>query len=120
MPYKSIRLITATALMGLAFSVSAASLAGEITRADAGSDFQWKSTECRKPIPPSAASGMSETERLTTYARDIEIYIDCIQREAQRDFAQAQEDMQKAVERDLQNRTSVMNDMMLQAAKTMR
>jgi len=50
----------------------------------------------------------------------FEIYIDCIQREAQRDFQQAQADMQDALERDLEKDVQVMNDMMLNAAKTMR
>jgi hypothetical protein len=54
------------------------------------------------------------------YARDIEIYIECIQREAQRDFQKAQIKMQEAVERDLARQTQIMNDMMLQAAKSMR
>ncbi len=54
------------------------------------------------------------------YARDIEIYIDCIQREAQRDFDDAQTKMHQAVQRDVQKEVNVMNDMMLNAAKTMR
>lgn len=94
--------------------------AGELTRPDAASGFQWKSTECARPIAPIASSAESSQARLLRYARDIEIYIACIQREAQHDFENAQIKMQEAVERDLAKQTQIMNDMMLQAAKTMR
>ena len=73
-------------ILTLAFTAPAA--AGEITRPDAASDFKWKSTECAKPIPKPAMGGQSKQDRLMAYATDIEIYIDCIQREAQRDFHQ--------------------------------
>ena len=105
-------------ILTLAFAAPAA--AGEITRPDPASDFKWKSTECAKPIPKPAIGGQSKQDRLMAYATDIEIYIECIQREAQRDFQKAQADMQEALERDLEKDVQVMNDMMLNAAKTMR
>lgn len=94
--------------------------AGEITRPDAASDFKWKSTQCRLPILPSATAGQSSQDRLMAYSLEIETYIDCIQREAQADFQQAQMDMQSAIERDLEKETEKMNAMMMRAAKTMR
>lgn len=94
--------------------------AGEITRADNSADFQWRSTECFKPIPKPEASGLSSEDRLLVYAKDIEVYIDCIQREAQRDFDKAQTQMGEAIQNDLQKKVNIMNDMMLNAAKTMR
>jgi len=102
-------------LIALAAPVSA----GEITRVDAYSDFKWKSTECAKPIPKTSASGLSSEARLMAYATDIEIYIDCIKREAQRDFDKAQTKMHEAIQDDLQKKVYQMNDMMLNAAKTM-
>ena len=104
----------------LLFTIASPAQAGEVTRADTSSDFQWKSTKCPKPIPRSAISGLSSEDRLMAYARDIEIYIDCIQREAQRDFDDAQTKMHQAVQRDVQKEVNVMNDMMINAAKTMR
>ena len=101
-----------------AFAIPAS--AGEITRTDTSADFQWRSTECFKPIPKPAASGLPAEDRLLAYAKDIEIYIDCIQREAQRDFDKAQTQMGEAIQNDLQKKVTVMNDMMLNAAKTMR
>lgn len=94
--------------------------AGEITRSNPNADFEWKSTECFLPTPPPATSHQSSSDRLTKYALDIELYIECIQKEAQRDFAKAQEEMHRAVERNLEDKTNVMNEKMLRAAKTMR
>ena len=71
------------------FAFTAPASAGDITRPDATTDFQWRSTECPKPIPQAERTGVTSEQRLMAYARDIEIYIDCIQREAQRDFDQA-------------------------------
>lgn len=105
-------------LFFLAFATPAT--AGEITRANNSSDFQWKSTECPRPIPKPAGTGLSEQDRLMAYSRDIAVYIDCIKREAQRDFDKAQEKMHQAVQRDVQKDVDLMNDMMLEAAKTMR
>ena len=101
-------------------SLSASAAAGEITRKDATSDFKWKSTACFKPIPKPAMAGQSSQDRIMAYAQDIEVYIDCIQREAQRDFQEAQAAMQESIQDDLQKEVDVMNDMMLNAAKTMR
>ena len=100
-------------------ALSAPASAGEITRVDAYSDFEWKSTECPKPIPKTSASGLSSEARLMAYATDIEIYIDCIQREAQRDFDKTQTKMHEAIQDELQKKVDQMNDMMLNAAKTM-
>jgi len=94
-------------------------LAGEITRPEGAADFKWKSTECAKPVPKPSATGMSKQDRLMAYARDIEFYIDCIQREAQRDLDETQTKIYEAVQRDVQKDVNVMNDMMLNAAKTM-
>lgn len=110
---RSICLVTALAL-------SAMAQAGELTHPDATKGFQWKSTECPRPIEQHSSPGESNQDRLMRYARDIEIYIDCIQREAQRDFEDAQRKMQAAIERDLERQTEIMNGMMFQAAQTMR
>lgn len=101
-----------------AFASSAS--AGEITRVDTSANFKWQSTECPKPIPKPALASQSSQDRLMAYATDIEIYIDCIQREAQRDFDEAQTKMGEAIQTDLQKEVTMMNDMMLNAAKTMR
>ena len=69
---------------------------------------------------PLMSSGMSDQDRIVQYARDIELYINCLQREAQRDFEDAQLEIQEAIERDLEKETQIMNDMMLNAAKTTR
>jgi hypothetical protein len=94
--------------------------AGEIASSDGTAGFQWKSTDCRLPIAASPSPDVSNQDRLMRYAFDIETYIDCIQREAQRDFEIAQRELQAAIERDLKKQTDIMNSMMLQAAKTMR
>lgn len=94
--------------------------AGEVIRPDTESDFQWKSTECLKPTPPPISSDRSSSNRLTKYALDIELYIDCLQREAQSDYYKAQILMQEAVQNELKRQTRVMDEMMRQAAKTMR
>lgn len=94
--------------------------AGELTRPDETKGFQWKSTECPRPIEQRSTPSQTNQDRLMNYAREIEIYIDCIQQEAQRDFEDAQRKMQAAIERDLERQTEIMNGMMLQAAKTMR
>ena len=104
----------------LTLSFSAPALAGEITRPEGAADFKWKSTECAKPVPKPAAMGMTKQDRLMAYAQDIEFYIDCIQREAQRDLDKTQTKIYEAVQRDVQKDVNVMNDMMLNAAKTMR
>jgi len=110
-----------TALVGTAALIMPISAySGEITRADSQSSFEWKSTECLKPTPPAISSNQSSGDRLTKYALDIELFIDCLQREAQRDFDKAQMDMQTAVQDELERQTRLMDEMMHQAAKTMR
>lgn len=104
----------------LVCSCSGLAYGGEITRKDTLSEFKWKSTECRKPLMPLMSSGMSDQDRIVKYARDIELYINCLQREAQRDFEETQMEIQEAIERDLEEETRIMNDMMLNAAKTTR
>lgn len=110
--------IATLAALSLIFALP--SQAGEIIRPSAAMDFQWSSTTCRKPIQKTAATGQDRQTRLMDYATQIELYIDCIQREAQADFQRAQEDMQAALERDLEKEVEVMNAMMVRAAKTMR
>ena len=114
------RLLTATFLLGIMTAIPTLSAAGEITKPDPRSNYQWKSTKCAKPVPPVAKTGTTKQDRLLVYARKIEIYIDCMQREAQQDFQDAQMALQSDIERELQIQTKVMNDMMLQASKTMR
>ena len=106
--------------LGAVFALPAVANAGEITRSAETNKVQWKSTECPRPVAKQPRAGLAEQDRLMTYARDIEIFIDCIQREAQRDFENAQTEMLAAIERDLARQTEIMNDMMLEAAKTMR
>lgn len=101
-------------------AIAAPATAGEITRPTATADFKWKSTACFKPIPKPALAGQSSQDRIMAYAQDIEVYIDCMQREAQQDFQDAQAAMQESIQNDLQKEVDVMNDMMLNAAKTMR
>ncbi len=120
MSFNSLPILIRFICFSIAFVLPLAANAGELIRPDTASGFQWKSTECARPIAPLANSVESSEARLMRYARDIEIYIECIQREAQRDFQKAQIKMQEAVERDLARQTQIMNDMMLQAAKSMR
>ncbi len=112
----AIILLSATLVLFLTVPVEA----GEITRPNSQSDFEWKSTECLKPTPPPISSNQSSSDRLTKYALDIELYIDCLQREAQRDFDKSQIAMQDAVQDELERQTRMMDEMMRQAAKTMR
>jgi len=105
----------------IGFSVfSFSTFAGEIIRPTEQSKFEWKSTECLKPTPPPISSQRSSGDRLTKYALDIELYIDCLQREAQRDFDKTQVLMQDAVQDELERQTKLMDEMIRQAAKTMR
>ncbi len=120
MPINQLKSVLAALSISAALFVPAISNAGEITRPEGAKDFKWKSTECPRPIAAPTASPLPKDIRLMRYAKDIEIYIECIQREAQRDFEKAQRDMQTAIERDLEKQTETMNAMMMQAAKTMR
>ena len=108
-----------TPALAISFA-SIPSLAGEIIRPNSQSNFEWKSTECLKPTPPPISSNQSSSDRLTKYALDIELYIDCLQREGQRDFDKSQIAMQDAVQDELEKQTRIMDEMMRQAAKTMR
>lgn len=115
-----IRSFLYSACLTTALALPSISYAGDITRPEGVKDFKWKSTECPRPISAPTASPLPKDIRLMRYAKDIEVYIECIQREAQRDFEKAQQDMQVAIERDLEKQTETMNAMMLNAAKTMR
>jgi len=90
-------------LMAISLNPSPAS-AGDILRATSASNFQWRSTECRKPIQNTSPS-LSRQESLEQYSKDITAYLACLQQEAQRDFEKAQIQMQSAIEQELAEET---------------
>lgn len=93
--------------------------AGEILRATPASDFEWRTTECRKPIQ-NRSPALSAQASLEKYSQDITRYLACIQQEAQRDFEKAQFLMQQAVERELEAETNRMDEMIKRAYRTTR
>ena len=103
---------------GLSFAPVMAN-AGEILRATPASDFQWRTTECRKPIQ-NKSSAMSGQMSLERYSQDITKYLACLQREAQGDFEKAQMQMQAAIERELEAETKRMDEMIKRAYRTTR
>jgi len=104
-------------LASLAFAPSAK--AGEILRPAPGTDFQWDSTDCPKPIQ-SFDPTLSKQERLELYSQAITDHIACLQREAQADFQEAQAAMQAAIEKKLGEETRRMDEMMKLAYRTTR
>ena len=87
--------------------------AGEITRATAADDFQWKTTECVRPAKPFLRKDdPSRQSIMLRHSEQIARFIDCMKREAQRDYDRAQLDMQDAVQRALQAEVDAMNDQM--------
>ena len=120
MKFHSISALIFTSLFAVSLGSFEQVYAGEIIRPTEQSNFEWKSTECFKPTPPPISSQRSSSDRLTKYALDIELYIECLQKEAQRDFDKAQVLMQDAVQDELERKTKLMDEMMRQAAKTMR
>lgn len=110
-------IILLSTILGL--SVPTTASAGHITRNTAASDFEWTSTECRKPIQ-SLSPALTKQQKLQQYANDITAYIACLQREAQRDFEVAQTQMQAAIEAELKAETDRMDAMIVRAYKTTR
>lgn len=101
------RFLIITALLGFATP----SFAGDITRADPGADFEWKSTECIRPSRPFLTKGAPQAqEKMQAYALKVSYYIDCLKQEAQRDFDKAQMDMQIAVQSKLQKEVDALED----------
>ena len=86
---------------------------GEIVRPSAQSEFTWTSTECVRPVKPFIRrDDPMRQAQLRRFTDQIARYIDCMKREAQRDFDRIQLDMQRAVERSLQKEVDAMNDAM--------
>ena len=107
---------TTARLMGvlaLAAAIAGPAQAGEILRKDAASPFTWQSTECVRPAKPYFREDDTMRQaKLAQYAAKIERYIDCMKREAQRDFDRTQLEMQRAVQDSLQTEVDRLNDEM--------
>jgi len=58
--------------------------AGEITRESQSYTFEWRSTECLKPVHYKSASETKQNS-LQRYAAEISNYLKCLQNEAQKD-----------------------------------
>ncbi len=93
--------------------------AGEITREAPGSNFNWQSTDCVKPIQYTSPT-QSKQESLQLYSEDITAYLACLQKEAQRDFEKAQLAMQTAIETELEAETKRMDENIKRAYRTTR
>jgi hypothetical protein len=90
---------------------AAPAFAGEITRENASADFEWKSTECPRPIRPRPQrADPTRQAQMQDFALKVAYYLDCLKSEAQRDFDRAQMEMQEAVQRKLQAETDQMNN----------
>lgn len=101
------RLGLITAMMGCA----SPALSGEIIRESATSDFEWKSTECRRPTKPYVRqSDPAGQAHMQDFAMKVAVYLDCLKTEAQRDFDRAQTEMHQAIQTKLQRETDTMND----------
>ena len=105
-------------LMAICLMSSPAS-AGDILRETPASNFEWRSTECRKPILNTSPS-LSRQERLEQYSKDITSYLACLQQEAQHDFEKAQIQMQGAIEDTLAEETKRMDAMIKQSYRSAR
>lgn len=98
-------------------SVSSPAWSGEVTR-QAGQDFEWSSTECVRPARPFIRQDNPQKDALVRdYGLKIAYYLDCLKREAQRDFDRSQMEMQDAIQRRLQKETDHLNDDVLQLAR---
>lgn len=85
--------------------------AGEVTRENASAKFEWKSTECPRPIRPRPQrNDPTRQAQMQDFTLKVAYYLDCLKGEAQRDFDRAQIEMQDAIQRKLQAETDKMND----------
>ena len=92
---------------------------GEITRESQSYTFEWRSTECLKPVHNKSASETKQ-ESLQHYAAEISNYLKCLQNEAQRDHQKAQLELKQAIEKRLEEETKIMDEMMKRAFLTTR
>jgi len=99
--------------------ISRPASAGDILRETPASNFEWRSTECLKPIQNKSPS-LSRQESLEQYSKDITAYLACLQQEAQHDFEKAQIQMQSAIEDTLAEETKRMDAMIKQAYRSAR
>ena len=106
--------VSLTMLLAL---ISISAQAGEITKPSPASDFQWRTTDCPKPIQNRSPS-LSAQASLQRYSQDITRYLACVQREAQKDFEKAQTQMQQSIERELEAETKRMDEMIKRAYRT--
>lgn len=98
-------------IMAALLSSAAPALAGEVTRENASAKFEWKSTECPRPIRPRPQQGdPTRQAQMQDFALKVAYYLDCLKSEAQRDFDRAQVEMHDAIQRKLQAETDQMND----------
>ena len=105
------RIAPALIALSVCAALAAPATAGDIIRPDAASDFKWSSTECVRPAKPFIREGDPNRQgALRMYAASISRYIDCLKREAQRDFDRAQLQMQKDLQADLQKKVDELND----------
>ena len=93
------RLATLASLALLCTALPATASAGEITRDNAQSDFQWRTTTCVRPQAPAVTgSGGAASDAIANYSIAVERYVACLQRESQEDFDRAQQRMYEAVQ----------------------
>ena len=86
-------------LAALGFALAVPAQAGEITRDNAQSDFQWRTTTCVRPQAPAVTgSGGAASDAIANYSIAVERYVACLQRESQADFDRAQQRMYEAVQ----------------------
>lgn len=97
----------------LVLAAAGSAQCGEILRTSATAEFTWSSTECVRPSKPFFRDNdPMRQQKLSQYAAQTSRYIDCLKREAQRDFDRAQLEMQQAVQDTLQRETDRANDAM--------
>lgn len=117
--HRILSLLFCLSVVTVSTAIPMTATAGEILRETPASDFKWRTTECRKPIQ-NRSPALSAQASLEKYSQDITRYLACIQKEAQKDFEEAQFLMQQAVERELNAETKRMDEMIKRAYRTTR
>jgi hypothetical protein len=105
-------------LTAILLGSAAPAFAGDVTRENASSKFQWKSTECLRPSRPyPQRNDPTRQAQMQDFALKVAYYLDCLKGEAQRDFDRAQVEMHEAIQRKLQAETDKMNEDVERMAK---
>ena len=95
----------------LSLLTAAPAFAGNVVRESPAADFEWNSTECLRPVRPHLRrSDETGQAHMQDFAMKVALYLDCLKREAQRDFDRAQQEMHEAIQDTLQKETDEMND----------